>query len=57
MAAGPAKSFADLQRELIAAQMEQRKAATREAAASSWRMLTDDIECAPAPAKLTVVEG
>ena len=54
--AQPTKSFADLQRELIATQMEQRRAASREAAATSQRALEDDLASPRSLAKLTVVE-
>ncbi len=55
--AQPVKSFADLQRELIVRQMEQRRAATREAAANSERVLADDLASARSLGQLTVVEG
>jgi hypothetical protein len=55
--ARPNKSFTDLQRELIATQVEQRRAATREAAANSTRILADDLASLRSSAKLTVVEG
>jgi hypothetical protein len=55
--AGPVKSFTDLQRELIATQMQQRRAATREAAANSSRMLADDVASVRSAAKLSVLEG
>jgi hypothetical protein len=51
------KSFADLQRELIATQVEQRRAAKREAAAIEWRELSDDLACAPSSEGSTAVEG
>ncbi|HEV7679272.1 MAG TPA: hypothetical protein VGQ42_11950 [Candidatus Dormibacteraeota bacterium] len=51
------KSFADLQRELITTQMERRRAAQKEAAASSWRTLTDDLACAPSSEELAPVKG
>jgi hypothetical protein len=55
--AQPVKSFADLQHELIAKQVEQRRAATREAAATSQRLLEDDLASARSLANLTVIEG
>jgi hypothetical protein len=55
--ARPNKSFTDLQRELIATQMQQRRAATREAAANSTRILADDLASVRSEAKLTIVEG
>jgi hypothetical protein len=51
-----AKSFVDLQRELITTQMERRRAATREAAASSWRIVSDDLESLRSSPKLTVLK-
>jgi hypothetical protein len=53
----PSKSFADLQRELITTQVERRRAAKREAAATSWRMLSDDLACAPSAEELVPAKG
>jgi len=55
--APPVKSFADLQRELIRTQMQQRRAAEREAEATSQRALADDVAMARSSAALSVVEG
>ena len=55
--AGPVKSFADLQRELITTQMAHRRAATRDAAATFWQDLSDELGSTSPPAKLTVVKG
>jgi hypothetical protein len=57
MAARSTKSFTDLQRELIATQVEQRRAATREAAANSSRILADDLASARSAPRLTVLDG
>jgi hypothetical protein len=55
--APPVKSFADLQRELIRTQMQQRRAAERQAEATSQRALADDVATAQSSAALSVVEG
>jgi len=54
--ARPGKSFTDLQRELIATQVEQRRASAREAAAVSRQATADDLAIQRPPAKLSVVK-
>ena len=50
--ARPAKSYAELQRQLITADLRQRQAVAREAALSAWQTASDDLATASSLAKV-----